>query len=201
MARKHEGGENGVFELVKGRRINVDSAVRSLQVPTGEKATKQAVPAKFLHVDNDPDKGYKFMRKITVPCLPSAVTDENIGDIVQQFMADLRAYDAASEVRAVVQVKGKDGAVEDREVRGERTMALCVDKRGNAISAGEYIAQCIMGEHVLGLQKRFYKANLPKALAAAYSGDLTGEVYEKPPVNARTPKAQGEEEAEEITVG
>jgi hypothetical protein len=190
---KEKQHTNGTYELVAGRRINVESAVRSLNVPSGPTAKKVAVDPKFL---KDEKGNYRFARAVTIPCLPSGASDENISDMVQQLMADLRAYDAAEEI--VATIKRKDGT--EREVRGPRTIKLCVNDKGEPISAGEYIANCIMGEHVLGLQKKFYKANFPKALAAAYDGTLTGEPYEKPPAKPARAKRVEEGEEEEIAV-
>ena len=205
---KHERSGNGSYQLVRERRVNVKSAVRSLNnLPTGEGKVK--VDPKFLV---DGNGKYKFARTISVPCIRGEMVpdgnkrdqkgnpiltrreianDENIAELVQQFMEDLRAYDAADEVVTTNGTK-----------RGKRTIKLCaeLDKDGNVVrelSAGEYIARCIMGEHILGLQKRFYKENQPKVYEAAYSGELTGEPYTRPIAKVRGAKVSTVEQEEE----
>ncbi len=176
MAR--EKHSNGSYQLVKGRKENVESNVYTLRIDNVDGSKVTIDPAR-LKTDTG---AYRYRKVVSVPCIADGASDENIGELVQQFADDLRAYDAATEIVSV-----------DGTKRGSRWMPLCVDTKGEPITAGQYLARLLDEAHRLAIQKRLYKPLHTQATKDFREADAIAEPTKK----ARAKKAdavEGEEE-------
>jgi hypothetical protein len=177
MARK-EHGNGASYQLVKGRKENVGSNVYTLKFPDANGKDVVIDASKLKNGDGK----YLYSKTVSVPCIESGVTDENIGERLQQFTDDLRVYDAADEIVSM-----------DGTKRGARHLTLCVNEKGEPISASQYVARLLNEAHRLAIQKRIYKPLREKAIADFRAS----EGIEAPARKVRAQKAQ-EAEGEEV---
>lgn len=176
MARERHS--NGAYQLVKGRKENVESNVYTLRIDNADGSKVTIDPARL----KDEKGAYRYRKVVSVPCIADGATDENVGELVQQFAEDLRAYDAATEIVSV-----------DGTKRGTRWMPLCVDTKGEPITAGQYLARLLDEAHRLAIQKRLYKPLHTQATKDFREADSIAEPTKK--ARARKPDAvEGEEE-------
>jgi hypothetical protein len=176
MAR--EKHSNGSYQLVKGRKENVESNVYTLRVIDADGSPVTIKPERL----KDENGAYKYRKVVSVPCIADGASDENIGELIQQFASDLSAYDSATEIVSV-----------DGTKRGTRWMPLCVDTKGNPISAGQYLARLLDEAHRLAIQKRLYKPLHEQATKDFREADAIGEPAKKARA-AKKAEVEGEEE-------
>jgi hypothetical protein len=176
MAREHKG--NGAYQLVKGRKENVESNVYTLRIDNAD-GSKVTIDPTRLKTDAG---AYKYRKVVSVPCIAEGATDDTVGQLVQQFAEDLRAYDAATEIVSV-----------DGTKRGTRWMPLCVDTKGEPITAGQYLARLLDEAHRLAIQKRLYKPLHTQATKDFREADAIAEPSKKARKTKEVTEA-GEEE-------
>jgi hypothetical protein len=166
--------DRGVYQFVKGRMEIIPSTVYTLNFD-GPEGKVVIDPARLKE-----DGKYRYLDRIASPRMADGATDENIGELVQQFANDLRAHDGAEQVMSV---NGKN--------TGTKRLNLCVDSKGTPVSVGEYLARLLREGHTLAVQKRLYKPLREKAVADFRASDTIPEPAKS--VRARKEQAAGED--------